>query len=176
VAVRVEREGLAASPLVGGVAAAAALACFVHFGLSARAFVAAVLCAALVVLSAMDVAQRPIPTKIALGLGYVVLLGDIAAQPSRAREWILAALVTLAGGLVLAVASRGGVAKSDALLGLALGAGLGWDILGALVVTALGLFVAAVVVLVRGGAGARKATLPAVPFLALGAIVVALLA
>jgi prepilin signal peptidase PulO-like enzyme (type II secretory pathway) len=173
--VTVERARPVAPPLVGVVAAGAGLACFVHFGFSARALVAAVFSAALVVLSAMDIEQRVIPAKVALGLGYVILLGDIAAAPARAREWILAAAATLAGGLLLTLATRGGIARSDALVGLALGAGLGWNILGALVVSALGLFVAAVVVLVRGGPAARKATLPAIPFLALGAIVVILL-
>src|SRR5438105_141816 len=154
-AVTVERARLVAPPLVGVVAASAAVACFVHLGFSARAVVAAVFCAALVVLSARDIEHLALPTKVALGLGYAVLLGDIAAQPSRAREWILAAVITLAGGLLLAVATRGGIARSDAMLGLALGAGLGWNILAALVFGAVGLFVAAVVVLVRGGPAAR---------------------
>ena len=95
---------------------------------------------------------------------------QIVAQPHRAKEWTIAAFATLLVGVLLSLATRGGIGMGDAKLGFLMGAGLGWSIVGALVWASLGIFVAAIVVLARGGLGARKDTLPFGPFLALGAV------
>ena len=58
----------------------------------------------------------------------------------------------------------------DAKLCFLLGAGLGWNVIGALVIASVGAFIVAVTILVRRGLGARKETFPFGPFLALGGI------
>jgi leader peptidase (prepilin peptidase)/N-methyltransferase len=157
--------------LVAVVAIAAAAASLIRFDLSARAVVAALFSATLVVLAAIDLERRVIPNRVVVPAAVIVLAGDIAAEPKRAREWALAALAGGIGALLLAIASRGGIGMGDVKLCFLLGAGLGWQVLGGLLVAMLAMFVAAVAVLARHGLGARKATLPMGPFLALGALV-----
>jgi prepilin signal peptidase PulO-like enzyme (type II secretory pathway) len=152
------------------VAIALAAGCFVKFEDVGRAVVAAGFCAVLSVLAAFDLERRIIPNRVVVPAGILVLVGDIAVEPDRAAEWTIAALATLAVGVLISLASRGGIGMGDAKLGFLLGAGLGWSVLAGLVYASLALFVAAVVVLVRNGAGARKDTLPFGPFLALGAV------
>jgi leader peptidase (prepilin peptidase) / N-methyltransferase len=157
--------------LVAVTAIALAAGALVKFDLSGRAIVAAVFCATLVVLSAIDLARRIIPNAVVVPAGIVVLLGDIAAEPHRAKEWTIAAVATLAGAFVISVATRGGVGMGDVKLAFLLGAGLGQNVLGGLVLSMLATFVVAVAILVRRGLGARKDTIPFGPFLALGALI-----
>lgn len=147
-----------------------AAGCFMKFGVTGRAVVAAGFSAILVVISAIDLERRIIPNSIVIPAGVLVLLGDIAVEPSRAREWTIAAFATLLGGVVISLATRGGIGMGDAKLGFVLGAGLGWSVLAGLFYGSLAIFVAAVVVLVRRGSAGRKDTLPFGPFLALGAL------
>ena len=156
--------------VVAVVAIALAAGCFVKFEAMDRAVVAAGFCAVLVMLAAIDLERRIIPNRIVVPAGVAVLLGHIAAQPHRAKEWTIAAFATLLVGVLVSLATRGGIGMGDAKLGFLMGAGLGWSIVGALVWAALGVFVAALVVLARGGLGARKDTLPFGPFLALCAV------
>src|ERR671937_66146 len=67
-------------------------ACFLRFGFSGRAFVAAYLCAALVVLSAIDAERRILPDLIVLPSWGVVLAANIALHPERALEYVVASL------------------------------------------------------------------------------------
>ena len=60
----------------------------------------------------------------------------------------------------------------DVKLGLLLGATLGWGAIGAILVAFLAVFPVATFVLIRRGRGARGATLPFGPFLALGGLVI----
>jgi prepilin signal peptidase PulO-like enzyme (type II secretory pathway) len=60
----------------------------------------------------------------------------------------------------------------DVKLALLLGAGLGSSVVGAISVAFLAVFPIAVGMLIRGGLGARRRTLPFAPFLALGTLVV----
>ena len=62
----------------------------------------------------------------------------------------------------------------DVKLGLLIGASLGWSAIVALLVGFLLTFPVALVLLVRSGLAARKATMPFGPFLALGALLVLL--
>jgi prepilin signal peptidase PulO-like enzyme (type II secretory pathway) len=156
-AIAVASIGLAATALI-------------KFDLSGRAFVAAAFCAVLVVLAAIDLQHRIIPNRIVVPAAAVVLLGDIAAQPHRAKEWAIAAFATGGGALILAVASRGGIGMGDVKLAFLLGAGLGYAVLGGLVLAMAATFVVSVAILVRRGLGARKEMIPFGPFLALGAI------
>ena len=100
-----------------------------------------------------------------------MLLGNIAAEPHKAKEWTIAAFATLVVGVLISLATRGGIGMGDAKLGFLMGAGLGWSVLSALVWASLAIFVVAAAVLVRRGMGARKEALPFGPFLALGSII-----
>lgn len=159
------------SGLVAMAAIAAAAAALIKFDLSARAFVAAAFAAALVVLAAIDLERRIIPNRIVLPAGAVVLLGDVAAQSHRWKEWTIAALASFAVSLAVALATKGGVGMGDVKLAFLLGAGLGWGVAGAAVVAALATFVVSVGILARRGLSARKETIPFGPFLVLGALV-----
>lgn len=168
--------GLSIPPgVVAVVAIALAAACFVKFESIGDALVSAVFCVTLVVISAIDLEQRIIPNRIVVPAGIFVLLGNIASQPDNAAQWTIAAFATLLGGVVLSVATRGGIGMGDAKLGFLMGAGLGWAVVGALVVASLLMFAAAVVVLARRGLGARKDALPFGPFLAFSAVLTLLL-
>lgn len=156
--------------LLAVAAIAAAAGALIKFDLSGRSFVAGLFCAVLVILTAIDLEQRIIPNRIVVPAGLVVLLGDIAAQPHRAKEWAIAAFATMFGALALSLATRGGVGMGDVKLAFLLGAGLGWHVLDGLVLAMLATFVVAVAILVRGGLAARKETIPFGPFLALGAV------
>lgn len=156
--------------LTAVTAVALAAAALVDLDLTGRAFVAAAFCAVLAVLAAIDLERRIIPNRIVLPAAAGVLLGNIAAEPDRAAEWAIAAGAAGAGALLLALLTRGGVGMGDVKLCLLLGAGLGFDVLGALFVGVVAGAVAALVVLFRHGLQARKAAIPYGPFLALGGI------
>lgn len=166
-------RAIAIPPGVVAVAAiAVAAAALIKFDLSARAFVAAFFAGVLVVLAAIDLERRIIPNRIVVPAGIVVLLGDIAAEPHRATEWTIAAFASMLVALAVSLATRGGVGMGDVKLAFLLGAGLGYAVVGAVVVATLAAFVPSLVILLRGGLQARKATIPLGPFLALGALVV----
>jgi leader peptidase (prepilin peptidase) / N-methyltransferase len=157
--------------IVAVVAVTAAAAALITFDLSARAFVAALFAAVLVVLAAIDLEHRIIPNRIVLPAGVVVLLGDIAAEPHRWQEWTIAAVASFAVVLVVSLSTKGGVGMGDVKLAFLLGAGLGWAVVGAGLVAMLAIFVVSVGILVRRGLEARKAMIPFGPFLAFGALV-----
>ena len=159
------------SGVVAVAAISAAAAALIKFDLSARAFVAALFAAVLVVLAAIDLERRIIPNRIVLPAGVVVLLGDIAAEPHRWKEWTIAAFVSFLVVLVVSLATKGGVGMGDAKLAFLLGAGLGWAVAGAALVATLATFVVSVGVLAKHGLKARKETIPFGPFLVLGALV-----
>jgi prepilin signal peptidase PulO-like enzyme (type II secretory pathway) len=152
-------------------AISAAAAALIKFDLSLRAFVAAFFAATLVVLAAVDLEQRIIPNRIVVPAAVVVLLGDIAAQPHRWKEWTLAAITSMFVALVISLVTRGGLGMGDVKLAFLLGAGLGWDVVGAVVLAMLATFAVALWVLLQRGVKARKDTIPLGPFLVLGALV-----
>lgn len=156
--------------VVAAAAVAAATAALIKFDLTGRSLVAALFCAVLVVLSAIDLRDRIIPNQIVVPAGAAVLLGNVAAEPHRATEWAIAAVAAMAGALVVAVATRGGLGMGDVKLAFLLGAGLGWHVFGGLVWAMAAVFVVSVAILVRRGLGARKDTIPFGPFLAFGAM------
>ena len=156
--------------LVAVAAIGLAAAALIKFDLSGRAFVAAFYCAVLVMLARIDLERRVIPNRIVVPAAAVVLFGDIAAEPHRAKEWTIAAFATMLGALAISSSTRGGVGMGDVKLALLLGAGLGWNVLGGLVLGLSATFVAALVIIARRGVGARKETIPFGPFLALGAL------
>jgi leader peptidase (prepilin peptidase)/N-methyltransferase len=159
------------SGIVAVASITAGAAALIKFDLSSRAFVAAFFAAVLVVLAAIDLERRIIPNRVVVPAGVIVLLGDIAAEPHRWKEWTIAAFGSFFLVLVVSLGTKGGIGMGDAKLAFLLGAGLGWAIAGAALVATLLTFVVSAGVLARHGLKARKRTIPFGPFLALGALV-----
>jgi leader peptidase (prepilin peptidase) / N-methyltransferase len=145
--------------------------CFLRFGLSGRAFVAAFFVCALVVLSAIDFERHILPDKIVLPSFVVVLAAQIALSPERSVEWVLAALGASAFLFAALLAYPRGMGMGDVKLALLLGAALGKTVAVALMLGMVAALVPAVFLLARHGGAARKMAIPFGPFLALGAVV-----
>jgi leader peptidase (prepilin peptidase) / N-methyltransferase len=126
--------------------------------------------AVLIALAVIDVRTRRVPNKIVLPATAIVLLAQIAIAPDRWFEWVIASLATFVVFLVAALLNPGGLGMGDVKLALLLGAALGWSVLAALIIGFLAAAAAGLVMIARYGWAGRKATLPLVPFLALGGI------
>jgi leader peptidase (prepilin peptidase)/N-methyltransferase len=164
--------GARISPLYPAVELATAglvAGCFVAFGLSGEAFVAAFFCVVLVVLSAIDLRHRIVPNKIVVPAAAVVLVAQTALEPSP--EWALGALGAAGFLFVAALAYPAGMGMGDVKLALLLGAMLGRVVGVGLMLGMVAALVPSVVLLARHGSAARKMGIPFAPFLALGAIV-----
>jgi leader peptidase (prepilin peptidase)/N-methyltransferase len=151
--------------------AALVAACFLRFGLTPDAFVAAYFVSVLVVLSAIDLEHRILPDKIVLPSAAVVLAAQIALHPDRAMEWVAASLGAALFLFLALLAYPRGMGMGDVKLCLLLGAMLGWSVAVGLMLGMLAALVPAAVLLARHGAAARKMGIPFGPFLALGAVV-----
>jgi prepilin signal peptidase PulO-like enzyme (type II secretory pathway) len=152
------------------VASALVIFAFVALPLD-HALVAALTGVTLVVISAIDIERGIIPNRIVLPATAIVLVAQIALFPDRAGEWALAAILAALFFLVPNVLSRKLMGMGDVKLALLLGAALGWQVAGAVVLACLCVFPVALVTLARGGLAARKATIPFGPFLSLGALI-----
>jgi leader peptidase (prepilin peptidase)/N-methyltransferase len=137
-----------------------------------RAVVAAFAGATLIVLSAIDIERGIIPNRIVLPAAAIVLVAQLAIFPGQASEWVLAAGLSAFALMIPQLLGRSWMGMGDVKLALLLGATLGWDVLAAVLIAFLLTFPVAVAVLIRGGIGARKTTIPLGPFLALGALIV----
>jgi leader peptidase (prepilin peptidase) / N-methyltransferase len=146
-------------------------ACFFHFGFSARAFVAALFAATLVVLSAIDAERRILPDLIVLPATVVILVAQIAFSPDRAVEWVLASLGAALFLFLALVAYPRGMGMGDVKLALLLGAGLGYAVTVGLMIGMLAALAGSTVLFARHGLRARKMAIPFGPFLAFGALV-----
>jgi len=155
-------------PLVEAVTGALFGAAWLEFGPTAEFVVAAVLLAALVAITAIDLRHQIIPDAITLP---GILAGITANVATRHLNWAEVALgIALGGGVFFAiiVASRGGMGAGDMKLGAMLGAFLGWKIaLFALMVAVVVGGVSAVALMALGVRN-RKDAIPFGPFLALG--------
>jgi leader peptidase (prepilin peptidase)/N-methyltransferase len=156
-------------PAVELVTAALVAACFVAFGLSGKAVVAAFFCAVLVAITATDITHRIVPNRIVLPAALLVLLAQTALHPSP--EWALGALGASGFLFVAALAYPGGMGMGDVKLALLLGAMLGRTVAVGLMIGMIAAIVPSVVLLARHGSAARKMGIPFAPFLALGAVV-----
>jgi leader peptidase (prepilin peptidase) / N-methyltransferase len=143
--------------------------CFVAFGLSGKAFVAAFFCVVLVVLSAIDLEHRIVPNRIVLPAALAVLVAQTALEPSP--EWALGALGASGFLFLAALAYPAGMGMGDVKLALLLGAMLGRTVPVGLMLGMLSALVPSVVLLARHGQAARKMGIPFAPFLALGALI-----
>jgi leader peptidase (prepilin peptidase)/N-methyltransferase len=141
-------------PAVELATALLVVACFLRFGLTGDAVVAAYFCAALVVLSAIDAERRILP--------------DLIVLPS----WgILASLGASLFLFLALLAYPKGMGMGDVKLALLLGAMLGKSVLVGMMIGMLAALVYSTVLFARHGMGARKMAIPFGPFLAFGAIV-----
>jgi leader peptidase (prepilin peptidase) / N-methyltransferase len=168
-----EREEQTALPqiLTAGIAFGLAAACFLHFGVTARAFVSALFVIVLTALAAIDIEQRILPNRIVLPATAVVLLLQIALFPEHTLEWVVS---TLGAGLffLLAYATyRAGLGLGDVKFALLLGAGLGAGVVLGIFVGMFAAGIAGLVLITREGLDARKKTIPLGPFLAFGAVI-----
>jgi leader peptidase (prepilin peptidase)/N-methyltransferase len=153
------------------VAAAAAVA---RFGATPRGVTMAFFVAVLVLLAVIDVEKRILPNAIVLPSALLVLVMKIAAQPDRAAEFVLAGLAAAGCLFVLFLINPAGMGMGDVKLMFLLGAGLGSKVVPAVLLASLAVWPFALVLLLRHGRRARKAAFAFGPFLAFGAIVVAL--
>jgi len=156
-------------PLVELATGLLVAACVLVFGLTPRAGVAALLCAALVAVTATDLEHRIVPNRIVVPAAAAVLLAQTLIEPSP--EWLLAAVGAALFLLLAALAYPGGMGMGDVKLALLLGAGLGHSVAAALMVAMLTALLPAAALLVRHGGSARKMAIPFAPFLALGGVV-----
>ena len=169
-----ERTGRLSGSLLVLSAILPAVAALAVLGAGARGMVSAVFLAALGLLAAIDLERQLLPNKIVLPAAAVVLSAQVALFPEHALEWVLAALGAFAGLLILALLRPGGLGMGDVKLGLLLGAGLGADVGGAILIGFAAIWPVSVWLLVRYGRAGCKRPIPFGPFLALGAAMVAL--
>ncbi|HWG57251.1 MAG TPA: prepilin peptidase [Gaiellaceae bacterium] len=144
-------------------------ACFLAFGWSGTAFVAAFFCAVLVTVSATDLSHRIVPNAIVLPATLVVLVAQTVLEPSP--EWALGAFGASLFLFLAALAYPKGMGMGDVKLALLLGAMLGRHVPVALMVGMIAALVPSAVLFARHGSAARKIAIPFAPFLSLGAIV-----
>ncbi|HJQ75555.1 MAG TPA: A24 family peptidase [Gaiellaceae bacterium] len=158
--------------LTGAAMVAAVVASFATFGLSGRALVGAVLAPVLVLLTSIDARHRLLPNTIVfpaiLAVGVIVAASSPGSFPGHL------AVGAAMGGFFFAFAAffPGSLGMGDAKLVFLLGLALGSRAFGALFLAFVALLVAALYVVAKRGAAARKETIPFGPFLALGGLVV----
>lgn len=168
-----EREEQAAlrQIVTAAIAFGLAAACFLHFGVTGRAFVSALFLIVLTALAAIDIEQRILPNRIVLPATGVVLLLQIALFPEHTLEWVAS---TLGAGLFFLLAYityRAGLGLGDVKFAFLLGAGLGKGVVLGIFVGMFAAGIAGLVLIAREGLDARKKTIPLGPFLVFGAVI-----
>jgi len=156
------------SPVVEGLTAALFLTAYLAFGPTPDAVVAAVLLAALVAITAIDLQCQIIPDVISLP---GILAGCLANVATGRVPWVDSLLGIVVGGglfMVIILASGGGMGGGDMKLGAMLGAFLGWKVVLVAVFVAVILGGTLALVLIASGKRGRKDPIPFGPFLAAG--------
>ncbi len=148
--------------------AALTAACVAAFGPTLHALAAAVLCAALLTVSATDLERRVVPNAVVLPAAGVVLALQLARDPSV--EWPAAGLGAALFLFLAALVYPRGMGMGDVKLALLLGVGVGWAVPVALFAGMVLALVPSAVLFARHGARARKMAIPFAPFLALGGL------
>jgi len=156
-------------PLVELATAGLLVACVLDFGLTFRTAAAAVLCVALVVVTATDLTHRIVPNVVVLPAAVAAFVLMTAWRPSP--EWAAGALGASGFLLLVALVYPGGMGMGDVKLALLMGAALGRFVPVALFVGMIFALVPSIVLLARHGSRARKMAIPFAPFLALGSLV-----
>jgi leader peptidase (prepilin peptidase)/N-methyltransferase len=155
-------------PAVEVTTAVLVAGCFLAFGVTFDALVAAFFCAVLVVITVTDLEHRIIPNKVVVPAAAIALLVQTLLHPSP--EWALAAVAAAGFLLLAAIAYPGGMGIGDVKLALLMGAVLGRDVAVAMMLGMVLALVPSVVLLARHGGAARKMGIPFGPFLALGSV------
>jgi leader peptidase (prepilin peptidase)/N-methyltransferase len=156
-------------PAVEVVTAALVACSFLKFGATWEGLLAAVWCAILVALSAIDIEYRIVPNKIVLPAAAGVLVAHTLIDPSV--EWLLGALGASLFLFVAALVYPKGMGMGDVKLALLLGAMLGKLVTVGMFLGMLSALVPSVILLARHGGAARKMGIPFAPFLALGCVI-----
>jgi leader peptidase (prepilin peptidase) / N-methyltransferase len=158
-------------PIVEAVTGVLFALAYVVLGPTPEFIVAVVLLAALVAITAIDLAHQIIPDVITLP---GIVAGVIANLATGRVPWLESVLgIAVGGGIffVIILASRGGMGGGDMKLGAMLGAFLGWKLgLLAILLGVLSGGVVALCLLIMRRKG-RKEAIPFGPFLALGGAV-----
>jgi leader peptidase (prepilin peptidase)/N-methyltransferase len=145
-----------------------------RYGFGSRGLIAAFFAVVLVLLAAIDIERRIIPNRIVLPAIAIVLLAQIAFYPEHAVEWILAAVGAGLFFVIPILFYPSGMGLGDVKLAVLLGAALGIEVMGALLIGLLAAAALGIVILIRQGRAGRKTAIPFGPFLAFGALVVLL--
>jgi leader peptidase (prepilin peptidase)/N-methyltransferase len=143
--------------------------CFLDFGLTWKAGIAAFFCIVLVVLAAIDAETFTIPNKIVLPAAGIVLVAQTVRDLSP--EWAIAGLGAALFLFLAALAYPAGMGMGDVKLALLLGFGLGRTVPVAMMLGMISALVPSAVLLARHGKAARKMRIPFGTFLALGGVI-----
>jgi leader peptidase (prepilin peptidase) / N-methyltransferase len=158
-------------PIVEGATGAAFLLAYVRYGFTIDFIATAVLLAALIAITAIDLRHQIIPDVITLP---GIAAGVVASLATNRVSWLDSLIGVAVGGgifLIIILVSGGGMGGGDMKLGAMLGAFLGWKLgLLALLLAVLAGGAVAVCLLLMGRKG-RKEAIPFGPFLALGGAV-----
>ena len=151
---------------------AAVIASFARFGLTGHALLGAVFAPTLLLLGAIDARHRLLPNEIIVTA--ILAVGLILAASASGSFLGHLAVGAAAGAFFLAcgLLFRGSFGIGDSKLIFLMGLALGSKAIGAIVIAFAALIVAALYVVFKRGAGARKDTIPFGPFLAFGGLVV----
>ena len=155
---------------VAGIGGFIAVALLGRYGFNAQGVMYAFLAVVLVLISAIDIERRIIPNRIVLPAIAIVLGMQLIFYPEHALEWVLAAVGAGLFFFLPLLVYPSGLGLGDVKLAVLLGAALGLDVMGALLIGLLGGAVVAGVILFRGGSSARKTAIPFGQFLAFGAL------
>ncbi|HEY3962523.1 MAG TPA: prepilin peptidase [Gaiellaceae bacterium] len=155
-------------PAVELATAVLAAGSVLRFGLTLHALAAAILCAALVTISATDIERRIVPNAVVLPAAALVLALQLVRDPSV--EWPAAGFGAALFLFLAALAYPRGMGMGDVKLALLLGFGVGRAVPVALLAGMIFALVPAVVLFARHGSKARKMAIPFAPFLALGGL------
>jgi leader peptidase (prepilin peptidase) / N-methyltransferase len=156
-------------PAVELVTALLIAGCVFAFGLTLHAAIAALFCAVLVAVSAIDLEHRIIPNRIVLPATVLVLVVNTARDLTP--EWTIAALGASGFLLAAALAYPAGMGMGDVKLALLMGAALGKTVPVALMGGMLAAMIPGLFLFARHGSKARKMGIPFGPFLAIGSVV-----
>ena len=137
---------------------------------AAEALIGLVFVAMLAVVTLTDLERRIIPNKVLIAGVLLCLAIAIPTDPGGLP--VRAAAAAAAGGLffLVALAYPRGMGLGDVKLAAAMGVFLGWAVAPAILAALLTGSLVGLALIARGGAAARKTTIPFGPFLALGGL------
>jgi leader peptidase (prepilin peptidase)/N-methyltransferase len=154
-----------------GAAIALSVGALVTFGLDARAAISIVFVVALSFLAALDLQFSVIPNRIVLPAAGIVLVAQLIFFNDKSLEWIAAAIGASLVFLLPAALRSGSVGMGDVKLAFLIGAGLGREVIPALLYGSLIAAAVAISILIRRGSAARAESMPIGAYLAAGAII-----